>query len=71
MAQAAATLADAFDIARRATSTGDLIAVTGSFFLAGEARKMLQDRVEKMETHEAELGIARPLVARLAGLRRT
>jgi dihydrofolate synthase/folylpolyglutamate synthase len=39
MAQVAATLEDALAIANRAVSKEDLICITGSFYLVGEARK--------------------------------
>lgn len=45
MAQTADTLADALKLAGRAVSREDLIVVTGSFFLAGEARKYFTDAV--------------------------
>lgn len=47
MAQVAATLEEAIDIARRGASRGDLICITGSFYLAGEAKKLLQPRGER------------------------
>ena len=40
MAQTAATLEDALRIAASAVTRGDLICVTGSFYLAGEAKKI-------------------------------
>ncbi len=40
MSQTAASLSDALDLARRAVNREDLICITGSFYLAGEARKM-------------------------------
>ena len=39
MAQVAATLEDALDIANRAVTKEDLICITGSFYLVGEAKK--------------------------------
>ncbi|MGP1345954.1 MAG: bifunctional folylpolyglutamate synthase/dihydrofolate synthase [Phycisphaerales bacterium] len=47
MAQVAHTLEEALDIARRGASRGDLICITGSFYLAGEAKKLLQPRGER------------------------
>lgn len=44
MAQVAPSLEEALDIARRGASRGDLICITGSFYLAGEAKKLLQPR---------------------------
>lgn len=44
MAQVAATLEEALQLAGRAVSREDLIVVTGSFYLAGEAKKHFQDR---------------------------
>lgn len=43
-AQSAPTLRDALDVALRAVSRDDLICVTGSFYLAGEAKALLQER---------------------------
>jgi dihydrofolate synthase / folylpolyglutamate synthase len=40
MAQVAATLADAMAIAHRAVTKEDLICITGSFYLVGEAKKL-------------------------------
>ena len=39
MAQVAHTLEDALGIANRAVSKEDLICITGSFYLVGEAKK--------------------------------
>lgn len=47
MAQTAGKLEDALRIASRAVSREDLIVVTGSFYLAGEARKFLLDQAAK------------------------
>jgi dihydrofolate synthase/folylpolyglutamate synthase len=47
MAQVAPTLEEAIDIARRGASRGDLICITGSFYLAGEAKKLLQPKSER------------------------
>lgn len=44
MTQVTATLKEALNTAALAASHGDLICVTGSFFLAGEAKKLLADR---------------------------
>jgi dihydrofolate synthase / folylpolyglutamate synthase len=43
MAQVASSLKDALDIAYRAVSKEDLICITGSFYLVGEAKKLLQE----------------------------
>lgn len=43
MAQVAKTLPDAISLARRAVSRDDLICITGSFYIAGEAKKHLQE----------------------------
>ena len=40
MAQTASSVAEAIDLARRAASREDLILVTGSFYVAGEAKKI-------------------------------
>jgi len=47
MAQTADNLPDALKLAARAVSREDLIVVTGSFFLAGEARKFFLDAAGK------------------------
>ena len=47
MAQVANNLEDAFNLAARAVSREDLICVTGSFHLIGEAKKYLLDLAEK------------------------
>lgn len=43
MTQVADTLHEAFNLASRAVSRGDLIVVTGSFYLVGEAKKYLAE----------------------------
>jgi dihydrofolate synthase/folylpolyglutamate synthase len=47
MSQIADTLDDALSIAARAAGRDDLVAVTGSFYLVGEAKKLLTLRAEK------------------------
>ena len=47
MSQTADTLQDALRLATRAVGRDDLICVTGSFYLAGEARKLLMDQKTK------------------------
>jgi len=47
MAQTADDLESALKLAARAVSREDLIVVTGSFYLAGEARKYFQDAIAK------------------------
>jgi dihydrofolate synthase/folylpolyglutamate synthase len=42
MAQVASSLKDALEIAARAVTKEDLICITGSFYLIGEAKKMIQ-----------------------------
>ncbi len=44
MSQVAPDLKAALDIARRAATRDDLVCITGSFYIAGEARKLLVDR---------------------------
>lgn len=46
-AQVAATLAEAIDLARRGAGRDDLVCITGSFYLVGEAKKMLAELGEK------------------------
>jgi dihydrofolate synthase/folylpolyglutamate synthase len=45
MAQVARSLPDALDIANRAVTKEDLICITGSFYLVGEAKKLFAHRV--------------------------
>ena len=42
MCQTASTLTEALRIAKPAVSTGDLICITGSFYLVGEAKAMFE-----------------------------
>ena len=42
MAQVAATLEEALGIANRAVTKEDLICITGSFYLVGEAKKLFR-----------------------------
>ena len=44
MSQVAPTLREALEIAQRAVSREDLICVTGSFYLAGEAKKLMHEK---------------------------
>jgi len=44
MAQVAASLEDALEIAYRAVSKEDLICITGSFYLVGQAKKLIASR---------------------------
>ncbi len=53
MAQAAPTLEEALQLANRAVSREDLIIVTGSFYLAGEAKKLFADRMAKLQKQGA------------------
>lgn len=53
MCQTAESLEDALSIATRAAARDDLICVTGSFYLVGEAKKLLAERAEKRETASA------------------
>ena len=43
MCQVAQNLEEALSIAKRASAREDLVCVTGSFYLVGEARKLLGD----------------------------
>jgi dihydrofolate synthase/folylpolyglutamate synthase len=49
MSQVASTLPEALDLATRAVGRDDLICVTGSFYLVGEARKYLEQLARKRE----------------------
>ena len=44
MCQVEKTLKDAINVAAKAAQRDDLICVTGSFYLAGEAKKLLEER---------------------------
>lgn len=54
MAQTAESLDDALKLAARAVSREDLIVVTGSFYLVGEARKFFQDKKQKEAKQSAK-----------------
>lgn len=45
MAQVATTLKDAMEIAMRAVTKEDLICITGSFYLVGEAKKTFTQKL--------------------------
>ena len=47
MSQVAASLPEALDLATRAVGRDDLICITGSFYLAGEAKKHLDQLARK------------------------
>lgn len=49
MSQVARTLPEALDLAARAVGRDDLIVVTGSFYLVGEAKKHLQELEKKRQ----------------------
>src|SRR3954471_12350391 len=51
MAQVAATLEDALAIANRAVTKEDLICITGSFYLVGEAKKYFAERAKNPQQH--------------------
>ncbi len=53
MAQVAPTLEDALRLAGRAVSREDLIIVTGSFYLAGEAKKYFGDQANALKRAKA------------------
>ncbi len=50
MSQVAATLPEALDLATRAVGRDDLICITGSFYLAGEAKKYLEQLARKHQS---------------------
>lgn len=54
MAQVEPTLKEAINTAARAVGRGDLILVTGSFYLAGEAKKLLREAAEKKAQSQIE-----------------
>lgn len=47
MAQVAATLEEALEIAERAVTREDLICITGSFYLVGKAKELVEQRYKK------------------------
>jgi dihydrofolate synthase/folylpolyglutamate synthase len=49
MAQVAASLEDALEIAYRAVSKEDLICITGSFYLVGQAKKLIASRAAAVQ----------------------
>jgi dihydrofolate synthase/folylpolyglutamate synthase len=50
MSQVAATLPDALDLATRAVGRDDVICITGSFYLAGDAKKHLEQVARKRQS---------------------
>lgn len=46
MSQVARTVGEAIQLAMRATSRDDLICVTGSFYVVGDAMKFVQDNAD-------------------------
>jgi len=50
MSQVAATLPDALDLATRAVGRDDVICITGSFYLAGDAKKHLEQIARKRQS---------------------
>ncbi len=50
MSQVAATLPDALDLATRAVGRDDVICITGSFYLAGDAKKHLEQLARKRQS---------------------
>jgi dihydrofolate synthase/folylpolyglutamate synthase len=49
MCQVAATLPEAVNLASRAVGRDDLVCITGSFYLVGEAKKYLKDLSHRRE----------------------
>ena len=47
MTQTAVSVKDALNAAHKAVGKGDLICVTGSFYVAGEAKRLLQDKARR------------------------
>ncbi len=54
MSQTAPGIREAMEIAQRAVSRDDLICVTGSFYLAGEAKKLMLDRARRESAPQVE-----------------
>jgi len=59
MAQVAQTLQDAISLASRAVSRDDLILVTGSFALAGEAKRLLSEKAAMKREAQADHAVLR------------
>jgi len=57
MCQVAPTLEEALSIAGRAAGRDDLICITGSFYLVGEAKKLLADRANKSGSASGALAV--------------
>ena len=57
MAQVAQSLEDALEIAGRAVTKEDLICITGSFYLVGEAKKVLAGKVAPGQTLAGLIGV--------------
>lgn len=53
MAQVARTLEEALAIANRAVTREDLICITGSFYLVGEAKKYFAEKAKQQQGHAA------------------
>jgi len=53
MAQTADTLPEALNLAARAVGREDLVCVTGSFYLVGEAKRYLEDLANKRAKQQA------------------
>src|SRR6185295_15494355 len=64
MTQVARTFADALKLATGAVGKGDLILVTGSVYVAGEAKKHLQDLAARSVTPVVRPGVQPVPVAR-------
>ena len=56
MAQVADRFDEALDIAERAVTREDLICVTGSFYLAGRAKRVIEERYKKLKAAGAVAG---------------
>ncbi len=71
LAQSADDISQALELARKSYRAGEnpLVVVTGSFYLVGDARKLLIDRVKKVDAADAEVLVRRSPLQRLQTLR--
>ena len=59
MVQTAPTVKDAINMAARAVARDDIICVTGSFYVAGEAKKLLVEKAEALAAEKLPSNLSR------------
>lgn len=59
MVQTAPTVKDAINLAARAVARDDIICVTGSFYVAGEAKKLLVEKAEALAAEKLPSNLSR------------